>query len=88
MVLGSRRRDDAIPVDHPVRPMDELLHAEACRDTFAGGRRGQQLQHGCGTGRRQQVGQRHTGRGVADQILDLALTVNQKRTPLAMARWT
>ena len=34
MVLWSRRLDDAIPVDHPVRHMDELLHSEAFRDTF------------------------------------------------------
>ena len=34
MVLWSRRLDDAIPVDHPVRHVEELLHSEAFRDTF------------------------------------------------------
>ncbi len=34
MVLWSRRLDDAIPLDHPVRHMGELLHSEAFRDTF------------------------------------------------------
>ena len=29
MVLWSRRLDDAIPVDHAVRHVDELLHSEA-----------------------------------------------------------
>ena len=34
MVLWSRRLDDAIPVDHPVRHVEELLHSETFRDTF------------------------------------------------------
>jgi transposase len=34
MVLWSRRLDDAIPLDHPVRHMDELLHSDAFHDTF------------------------------------------------------
>jgi len=35
MVLWSRRLDDAIPPDHPVRHFESLLRADAFSETFA-----------------------------------------------------
>ena len=34
LVLWSQRLEDAIPVDHPVRLLDELLHRESFAGTF------------------------------------------------------
>lgn len=34
LVLWERRLDEAVPMDHPVRHVDELLRSEAFRETF------------------------------------------------------
>ncbi len=34
MVLWSQRLEDALPADHPVRHVDDLLRSEAFQETF------------------------------------------------------